>query len=127
MMKSTTSQAHAPHAVDQELQALYVLMNIDPASPPADAMLIRHMREICAERNELKMQTTVLRRDVDRLVSYLEQLQYHIIAIEESRAWKLGLAIMRTARSVLGRSPARHGFVEIHRILTIYHHWKKAR
>lgn len=75
----------------------------------------------------LQNQQILLQRDIDKLVRYMEQLQHDIIMVEESRAWRIGFKIMRVLKAALGRPIGRHAFTNIHRILTIYHHWKKAR
>lgn len=66
-------------------------------------------------------------RDIEKLVMYMEQLQHDIIAVEQSRAWRIGYKIMAYMKSATGRKPGRYAFANIHRVLTIYHHWKKAR
>lgn len=112
---------------DPELHALYIAMEMDPAAPPPDEEMIQRMHEICAQRDQLKHRCEMLERDTIRLASFLDRLQFQILAIESSRAWKIGYGLMRTARSVLGRSAGHPAFAEIHRLFTLYHHWKKAQ
>jgi len=102
-------------------------MGFDPASPPPDADMIQRMHDICAERDRLTHHCVRLTRDNKRLASYLDRLQFQILAIESSRAWKVGYALMRSVRALLGRPSGHAAFAEIHRVFTLYHHWKKAQ
>lgn len=122
MIKQTVHTMKPPQ---DELSALYRVMNLDDNAD--DAAVMRRMREICDERERLKISTDLQERDVQRLCQLLDLLQHDIIAVEQSRAWKIGSKQMALLKSLLGHSPSRHAFANIHRLLTVYHHWKKSR
>lgn len=122
---ATHTKVHVMPTPQNELSALYELMGIDADSD--DVTVMRRMREICEERNSLRISLNLRERDTERLSQLLEQLQHDIISVEQSRAWQLGSKQMGIVKSFLGHAPGRHAFANIHRLLTIYHHWKKSR
>lgn len=116
------------HATTLEL---IQLLGLEPENiHPDDRLCDILYPAVCAlvqDNRSLQHQQILLQRDINKLVRYLEQLQHDIIMVEESRAWRIGFKIMRVVKAALGRPVGRHAFTNIHRVLTIYHHWKKAR
>ncbi len=118
----------ATHSTTLELVQLLGLEpdDIDESDTIAD-VIYPAVCTLVQDHRALINQQILLQRDMDKLVRYLDQLQHDIIVIEESRAWRIGFKIMSVLKTAMGRPVGRHAFTNIHRILTIYHHWKKAR
>jgi hypothetical protein len=66
-------------------------------------------------------------RDIARLSRYIEQMHHDILAVESSRAWRIGYGLMALAKRLLGRNRGGDSFASIHDTYSRYHHWKKTR
>lgn len=126
-MKPQPSLNPEPAIVHTQLEQLYQLMDVDFEQVGDEQYVLLRMREVCEERNQLKLRNVMLQRDIEKLTHYLDQLQYDTMAIERSYAWRIGFKAVTTLKKLTGRTGARHAFTSVHRTLTLYHHWKKSR
>ena len=107
--------------------SLQSLLSLEELANVNEDIIRERVETICVERDLLRSENALLKRDMQKLMSYLDQLQHDVIAVEESRAWRWGYYAMAYLKAALGRKPGRYAFANIHRVLTVYHHWKKAR
>ncbi len=111
----------------RQLEELYRLMEIEPDEVEDEWLVLSRMRDICKERQYLTARNKLQQRDIEKLTRYLDLLQHDVLAVERSRAWRLGFRIVATLKSLTGRPAGRHVFGNVHRTLGYYHHWKKSR
>lgn len=130
--QSETMKQHATHRSETviaraQLEHLYQLMRVDPEQADDEQHVFSKMREACEERDHLQHQLNMSERNIEKLTHYLDMLQHDVIAIEQSRAWRIGFRLVSFLKSLTGRAASRYGFSAIHRTFTLYHHWKKSR
>lgn len=121
---SSNADTSTPPLESVEAQLLKEVLGITSTK---EATVLHAVQTLVDEQQALKMKNEYLERDIERMARYLDQMQHDVLNIEQSRAWKLGLKIVRTAKRLLGRNAPDPVFDDIHRLFNTYHHWKKSR